>query len=83
MHQRSLFLMLTHVLAIVFVPAVANRAFAAGVREMMMLMPDAYTRYQGSMYSASLATGDWENFIARELALDGWLRDAPNRDETS
>jgi S-formylglutathione hydrolase FrmB len=63
------------------VPAVADRAWAAGVREMMIVMPNAYTRYQGSMYSASLATGDWENFIARELVayVDSHYRTIPNR----
>jgi len=63
------------------VPAVANRAFAAGVHEMMIVMPNAYTRYQGSLYSASLATGDWENFIARELVayVDTHYRTLPDR----
>jgi S-formylglutathione hydrolase len=63
------------------VPAVADRAWAAGAREMMIVMPNAFTRYQGSMYSASLATGDWENFIARELVayVDSHYRTIPNR----
>jgi S-formylglutathione hydrolase FrmB len=44
-------------------------------------MPNAYTRYQGSMYSSSLTTGDWENFIARELVayIDSHYRTIPNR----
>ena len=63
------------------VPAVADRAFAAGVREMIIVMPNAYTRYQGSMYSSSLTTGDWENFIARELVayIDSHYRTISNR----
>ena len=63
------------------VPAVADRVFAAGVREMIIVMPNAYTRYQGSMYSSSLTTGDWENFIARELVadIDSHYRTIPNR----
>jgi len=63
------------------VPAVADRALAAGVREMMIVMPNAYTRYQGSMYSTSLATGDWEDFIARDLVeyVDSHYRTIPNR----
>ena len=63
------------------VPAVANRAFASGLREMLIVMPNAYTRYQGSMYSASLTTGDWENFIARELVgyVDSHYRTIANR----
>jgi len=35
--------------------------------EMIVVMPDGFTRYHGSMYSNSLVTGDWEDFIAYEL----------------
>jgi S-formylglutathione hydrolase FrmB len=49
------------------VPAVANKALAAGVKEMIIVMPDAFTRYQGSMYSNSATTGDWEDYVAKEL----------------
>lgn len=48
-------------------PHVVNRANAAGVTEMIIVMPDAFTRFQGSMYSSSVTTGDWENYIASEL----------------
>jgi S-formylglutathione hydrolase len=49
-------------------PAVVDQAFAnPDVREMIFVMPDAYTRYQGSMYSTSATTGDWENYVAQEL----------------
>jgi enterochelin esterase-like enzyme len=63
------------------VPAVADRAVAARAREMIIVMPNAYTRYQGSMYSSSLTTGDWENFIARELVtyIDSHYRTIANR----
>jgi S-formylglutathione hydrolase FrmB len=63
------------------VPAVADRTFAAGAREMLIVMPNAYTRYQGSMYSASLTTGDWEHFIAAELVayVDSHYRTIPSR----
>ncbi len=50
------------------VPAVADKAFASGtLNQMIIVMPNAFTRYQGSMYSASITTGDWESFVAREL----------------
>ncbi len=49
------------------VPSAADKAFVAGSREMIIVMPNAYTRYQGSMYSNSATTGDWETFIAKEL----------------
>lgn len=49
------------------VPAVADRAFANGVREVIIVMPNAFTKYQGSMYGNSAVTGDWETFITRDL----------------
>src|SRR6185436_9924386 len=36
-------------------------------KEMIIVTPDAYTRFQGSMYSNSVTTGNWEDFIAKEL----------------
>jgi S-formylglutathione hydrolase len=45
----------------------ADNAFAAGTGEMILVMPNAYTLYQGSMYSTSATTGDWEGFIAEDL----------------
>jgi enterochelin esterase-like enzyme len=48
--------------------AVIDKALGGGaVREMIVVMPNAFTRYQGSMYSTSVTTGDWEGFVAREL----------------
>jgi S-formylglutathione hydrolase len=38
-----------------------------GAHEMILVMPNAYTRYQGSFYSSSIATGDWETFVSSEL----------------
>jgi S-formylglutathione hydrolase len=40
------------------VPVVADRVFSVGVSEMILVMPDAFTRYQGSMYSNSVTTGN-------------------------
>lgn len=49
-------------------PGVLDKAYAdPGVKEMIFVMPDAYTRYQGSMYSSSITTGDWETYVAQEL----------------
>ena len=61
---------------------VLNRAFAAGVPEMIVVMPNAYTRFGGSMYSKSPATGDWEEFVARELVafVDGRYRTVARRE---
>lgn len=36
-------------------------------REMIVVMPNAYNRFRGSMYSSSPTIGDWETFIAKEL----------------
>jgi S-formylglutathione hydrolase len=36
-------------------------------QEMIIVSPDAYTIYDGSMYGSSVATGDWETFIAHDL----------------
>jgi enterochelin esterase-like enzyme len=49
------------------VPTAANKAFASGSREFIIVMPNAYTRYLGSMYSNSVVTGDWEAFVAQDL----------------
>jgi S-formylglutathione hydrolase len=38
-----------------------------GAHEMILVMPNAYTRFQGSFYSSSIATGDWETFVSSEL----------------
>ncbi len=65
----------------VSVPAVADKAFAAAeLNRMLIVMPDAFTRFAGSMYSSSVATGDWEGFIARELPayIDSHYRTLPN-----
>jgi enterochelin esterase-like enzyme len=49
-------------------PAVMDEALAQGAtNEMIVVMPDAYTRFKGSMYSNSVTTGDWEDYVAREL----------------
>jgi S-formylglutathione hydrolase len=61
-------------------PAVIDKALAGGkTQEMIVVMPNAYTRYQGSMYSTSATTGDWENFVASELVayVDSHYRTIP------
>ncbi len=50
------------------VPELVNAALASGTaKEMIVVMPNAYTRFAGSMYSTSAAVGDWEGFVANEL----------------
>ncbi|MBP1611064.1 MAG: putative esterase [Acidobacteria bacterium] len=59
----------------------AEKAFAAGAREMILVVPNGMTIFQGCMYSSSVTTGDWETFIAKELVtyIDGHYRTIPER----
>jgi enterochelin esterase-like enzyme len=55
---------------------------AAGTaREMILVSPDAFSLHNGSFYSNSKTTGDWETFIAVELVsyIDSHYRTIPNR----
>jgi S-formylglutathione hydrolase FrmB len=64
------------------VPAAFERALEAGItREMILVMPNAYTAFAGSMYSSSVTTGDWETFVADELVahIDRHYRTIPER----
>jgi S-formylglutathione hydrolase len=63
-------------------PAVADAAIAShAAKEIILVMPNAYTRYQGSMYSNSVTTGDWEAFITQDLIeyIDSHYRTIPAR----
>jgi enterochelin esterase-like enzyme len=65
----------------VSVPKSMDAALAIGAsKEMILVMPNAFTRYFGSMYSSSATTGDWEAFIARELVahIDAHYRTMPD-----
>jgi enterochelin esterase-like enzyme len=48
-------------------PLAADAAIAAGGREMIIVLPDAFTKWSGSMYSNSVTTGDWESYVAHDL----------------
>src|SRR3954452_4101310 len=61
-------------------PAIVDSVFASGsAKEMIIVTPNAYTRYQGSMYSNSVSTGNWEDYIAKELVayIDAHYRTIP------
>ncbi|HKV05309.1 MAG TPA: alpha/beta hydrolase-fold protein [Candidatus Acidoferrales bacterium] len=62
-------------------PAAIDRALTSGSREMIVVMPNAYTLYQGSMYSSSATVGDWEGFIVHDLVsyMDSHYRTIPGR----
>ncbi|MGE0131733.1 MAG: alpha/beta hydrolase [Blastocatellales bacterium] len=61
-------------------PEVINKALADGnTREMIVVMPNAFTRFKGSMYSNSVTVGDWETFVTKELVgyIDSHYRTLP------
>jgi len=63
------------------VPQTIEGAFAQGANEMIVVLPDSKTIYNGSMYSSSMTTGDFENFIARDVVtyIDAHYRTIPER----
>jgi S-formylglutathione hydrolase FrmB len=63
------------------VPQTIEGAFAKGAPEMIVVLPDSKTVHNGSMYSSSVTTGDFERFIARDVVayVDSHYRTIPNR----
>ena len=68
------------------IEAGANQAMTGSgtgerAREMILVNPDAYSLYDGSMYSSSVTAGDWETFIAEDLVayIDSHYRTIANR----
>jgi enterochelin esterase-like enzyme len=60
----------------------SDKDIAAGsMKEMILVNPDAHTVYDGSMYSASPTTGDWETFVAGDLVsyIDSHYRTIADR----
>jgi enterochelin esterase-like enzyme len=61
----------------------ADNAIANGTaKEMIVVLPDALTIFEGSMYSTSITTGDFEGFITRDLIayIDSHYRTIPERE---
>jgi S-formylglutathione hydrolase FrmB len=65
----------------IHVPQTIEGAFAQGAKEMIVVLPDSKTMHNGSMYSSSVTTGDFENFIARDVVayIDAHYRTIPER----
>jgi enterochelin esterase-like enzyme len=65
----------------IHVPQTIEGAFARGAREMIVVLPDAKTVHNGSMYSSSVTTGDFERFVASDLVsyVDAHYRTIPDR----
>jgi enterochelin esterase-like enzyme len=65
----------------IHVPQTVEGAFAQGGQEMIVVLPDSKTVHNGSMYSSSPTTGDFEQFISRDLVayIDAHYRTMPAR----
>jgi enterochelin esterase-like enzyme len=65
----------------IHVPQTIEGAFAQGAAEMIVVLPDSKTVYNGSMYSSSATTGDFEKFIAHDVVayIDAHYRTIPKR----
>ncbi len=66
----------------IHVPQTIEGAFAQGAAEMIVVLPDSKTVHNGSMYSSSQTTGDFETFVARDLVayVDGHYRTLAKRE---
>jgi len=65
----------------IHVPPTIEGAFAKGSKEMIIVLPDSKTIYNGSMYSSSVTTGDFEKFISHDVVvyIDAHYRTIPDR----
>ena len=65
----------------IHVPQTIEGAFAKGAQEMIVVLPDSKTIYNGSMYSSSVTTGNFEKFVAHDVVayIDAHYRTIPNR----
>ena len=65
----------------IHVPQTIEGAFAQGSKEMIVVLPDSKTVHNGSMYSSSVTTGDFERFIVHDVVnyIDAHYRTIPDR----
>ena len=49
------------------VPQAVDRALSGGSKDVIVVMPNALTKFGGSMYSTSVTIGDWESYITKDL----------------
>src|SRR4030095_16764598 len=66
----------------IHVPQTLEGAFAKGAHEMIVVLPDSKTVHNGSMYSSSVNTGDFENYVARDVVsyIDAHYRTIATRE---
>ncbi|MBY5950584.1 esterase family protein [Algoriphagus marincola] len=61
---------------------VIEESIAEGLsKEMIVVMPNAYNTFKGSMYASSATIGDWETFVTQELVnyVDENYRTIPDK----
>ncbi|MBV9626163.1 MAG: alpha/beta fold hydrolase [Acidobacteria bacterium] len=65
----------------IHLPQAIEGAFAQGAKEMIVVLPDSKTLHNGSMYSSSVTTGDFERFISHDLVayIEAHYRAIPER----
>jgi enterochelin esterase-like enzyme len=51
----------------IHVPQTIEGAVALGAQDMIVVLPDSKTVHNGSMYSSSVTTGDFEQYIAHDV----------------
>ena len=66
----------------IHVPQTIEGAFAQGAKELIVVLPDSKTVHNGSMYSSSVTTGDFEKFISQDVVayIDAHYRTIANRE---
>jgi enterochelin esterase-like enzyme len=65
----------------IHVPQTLEGAFAKGARELIVVLPDSKTLHLGSMYSSSGTTGNFEDYVSRDVVayMDSHYRTLPER----
>src|SRR3569833_2959641 len=65
----------------IHVPQTIEGAFAQGAKDMIVVLPDSKTIHNGSMYSSSVTTGNFELFVAHDVVayIDAHYRTIPER----
>jgi enterochelin esterase-like enzyme len=65
----------------IHVPQTLEGAFAKGARELIVVLPDSKTLHLGSMYSNSGTTGNFEDYVSRDVVayMDSHYRTIPDR----
>jgi S-formylglutathione hydrolase FrmB len=65
----------------IHVPQTLEGAFAQGGQEVIVVLPDSKTVHNGSMYSSSVTTGDFERYVSDDVVAwtDAHYRTIPRR----